>query len=43
MKNMNMMSTMVAFASGMAMGLMYSKYERKINRYMRSMMMKVNI
>lgn len=43
MKNMGTMSTMIAFASGMAMGFMYSKYERKINRYVKSMMMKVNI
>lgn len=43
MKNMGTMSTMVAFGSGVMMGLMYSKYERKINRYIRSMMMKVNI
>ncbi len=43
MENMNMMGTMIAFAGGMAMGLMYSKYERKINRCIRSMMMKVNI
>ena len=43
MKNMGTMSTMIAFTGGIAMGLMYSKYERKINRYVRSMMMKVNI
>lgn len=43
MKNMEMMCVMIAFASGVATGIVYSKYERKICRCVKSMMMKVNI
>lgn len=39
MKNMN---NIIYFTGGMVMGIMYSKYERKINRYVRSMMMKLD-
>ena len=43
MKNNGIMKYMMTFASGIGMGLMYSKYERKINRYIKSMINKVNI
>lgn len=35
--------TMIAFASGLSMGLMYTKYQKEINKYIKSMMKKVNI
>lgn len=40
MKNMG---TMIAFAGGLTMGLMYMKYEKDINRCVKSIMKKVNI
>lgn len=40
---MKTMGSMLAFASGVAMGAMYMKYEKQICNYARSMMRKANI
>lgn len=39
---MKSMNNMLMFAGGIAMGVMYKKYERQICRYARSMMRKAN-
>lgn len=40
---MKSMNNMLMFAGGIAMGVMYKKYERQICRYAKSIMKKVNI
>ena len=40
---MKSMNNMLMFASGVAMGVMYMKYEKQICRCARSMMRKANI
>ena len=40
---MKTMNNMLMFTGGLAMGVMYKKYERQICRYAKSIMKKVNI